>query len=66
MRRGSNMFTGLLVSLCIPVVSCVSEETGTPSCLSDEVVFRIDEIQGLTRSSLAADECKVKSLKIFA
>ena len=66
MSRGSNMFTGLLVSLCIPVVSCVSEETGTPSCLSDEVVFRIDEIQGLTRSSLAADECKVKSLKIFA
>ena len=66
MSRGCNMFAGLLVSLCIPVVSCVSEETGTPSGLSDEVIFRMDEIQGLTRSSLAADECKVKSLKIFA
>ena len=66
MRCVCSMFAGLLVSLGIPVVSCVSEESGTPSSLSEEVVFRIDEIQYLTKSSIAADECMVKSLKIFA
>lgn len=60
------MFAGLLVSLCIPVVSCVSEEAGSDVYPSDEVTFFLDEMQGLTKSSLAADECKVKSLKIFA
>ena len=60
------MFAGLLVSLGIPVVSCVSEESGSDVYPSDEVTFFLDEMQGLTKSSLAADECKVNSLKIFA
>ena len=66
MRRGCSIFSGLFVSLCMPVVSCISEDMCTSSCLSDKVTFRIDDLQCLTRSSLAADECEVKSIKIFA
>ena len=67
MRVGCSIISGLLMALCIPVVSCVSEDMGnSSSSTSDKVSFCIDEMEYLTRSIFSADECMVKSLKIFA